>query len=121
MDGGRASESIASPSLQRFFDNTVLLIDPYTENPFYEFSDTLEKMEESYAIPAAYKSLVGEYSIKKKFGNLDDAELERWKERKYVEFWLDLKADPSKRAKFAQEFMDSESQRGANVGIPPCP
>ncbi len=96
------------------------MIDSYTEYPYYQFNSTLEKMNQSPAIPDSYQELVTELlDFKEK--TIDKKEILAWKQNRYVKYWLDVKSDPAKRTNLANDFMNSESSRGASIGFPSGP
>jgi hypothetical protein len=112
---------LASNRLENFFEKTLVGIDPYTEYPFYEFDNTLLKMSLSLAIPESLRQLTSDI-YKFKLDNKGDRKaILAYSERKYVKFYLDLKADPASRTAFVRDFVNSESARGASFGIPSGP
>jgi len=116
LEGGLASES-----LENFFDKTLVAIDPYTEYPHFEFEATLLKMSTSLAIPDSYRELATRIYDFGQENKGDKKAVISFAERNYVDFYLGLKSDPAKRTTFVKDFMNSESARGASIGIPSVP
>lgn len=109
-------------TISQFLDNSIIMVEPATEFPFYDPMTKLKKIEESAFVPPLIRRLVRETIDKKKeLEKKDKGTYKKWRIAHYREFWEKIDKDAKLRVELIRGMFRSETVTGGDYGLPPVP